>query len=66
MIARKASMSEKAVSTVTPSATTSAGSCGVTCDTRFCTRTSAISGSVPVAKVTVSLYSPLLLELEFI
>ena len=37
----------------TPLRTTSAGSLLLACETRFCTLTVAMSGSVPTAKVTV-------------
>ena len=39
---------------VTPWACTACGSDDMAAETRFCTRTCALSGSVPIAKVTVS------------
>ena len=39
---------------VTPCAETACGSCASAQATRFCTRTCAMLGSVPIAKVTIS------------
>ena len=46
--------------TVTPIRFTSSGSWGSAVATRFCTSMSAVSASVPSAKVTSSWYWPLL------
>ncbi len=52
--------------TDTPSSFTAVGRVASAMATRFCTLTVAISRSVPVSKVTVSIYDPSELELELI
>ena len=53
MIATTCNRPDDCFFTLTPVWLTSCGSPGVASDTRFCTLTVAMSGSVPTAKVTL-------------
>ncbi len=54
----------EALTVVTPSRCTSSGNRGSACETRFCTSSCALSGSVPSLKVTVIARLPSLLACD--